>query len=72
MSASFGSEPALGRIDCGMFPVPKLVLIMGTVNNPEGFKEASPSKISDDFLGDAASAAESIANHLAKYSICNC
>lgn len=55
-----------------MFPVPKLVLIMGTVNNPEGFKEASPSKISDDFLGDAASAAESIANHLAKYSICNC
>ena len=43
-------------------------LFMDIVNNPEAFKEANPFEMSGYLLGDAAAAAEGIADGLPKYS----
>jgi len=43
-------------------------LLMDIVNNPEAFKEANPFELSGYLLGDAAAAAEAIADGLPKYS----
>jgi len=43
-------------------------LFMDIVNNPDAFKEANPFEMSGYLLGDAAAAAEGIADGLPKYS----
>jgi hypothetical protein len=43
-------------------------LFMDIVNHPEAFKEANPFEMSGYLLGDAASAAEAIADGLPRYS----